>query len=114
MVSTTAISCPLGSYSVDRMKPSEIKALLDTLVEQLAAVEHERWAHWQGYVHSKGELQPDGSLLLPPELVQRWQNQVATKYQDLSESEKESDREQVRRYLPVIAAALANRHEPPR
>ena len=33
----------------------------------------------------------------------------STRYADLSEAEKESDREQVRRYLPLIAAAFAER-----
>ena len=79
---------------------------LDALVEELAAIEHERWAHWQRYLHQQGRRQPDGSLVLPPELVTRWERQVATPYADLSETEKESDREQVRRYLPVVLAAL--------
>ncbi len=89
------------------MEPVKIDTLLDALVEDLAAVEHDRWAHWQRYVHDKGKLQSDGSLLLPSELVQRWQAQIETQYAELSEEEKESDREQVRRYLPVIAAALS-------
>ena len=88
------------------MKRSEIARVLETLVENLAALEHERWAHWQRYVHDKGERRPDGSLVLPAELVRHWEKQIATGYVDLSEAEKTSDREQVRRYLPVIAAAL--------
>lgn len=92
------------------MQSSEAQALLDSLVEDLAAIEHERWAHWQSYMHGKGERQPDGSLILPVELVQSWEAQIATGYAELSEAEKESDREQVRRYLPVIAAALVNRN----
>jgi hypothetical protein len=38
--------------------------------------------------------------------VQKWEKQIATSYVDLSESEKESDREQVRKYLPLITKAL--------
>jgi hypothetical protein len=41
--------------------------------------------------------------------VARWEQQMATPYADLSEPEKESDREQVRLYLPVIEAALGER-----
>jgi hypothetical protein len=89
------------------MEPLEIDALLNALVDDLAAVEHDRWARWQRYVHGKGTLQGDGSLILPPELVARWRAQIDAAYADLSEAEKESDREQVRRYLPLIAAALA-------
>lgn len=92
------------------MQSSEAQALLNSLVEDLAAIEHERWAHWQSYMHGKGERQPDGSLILPVELVQSWEAQIATGYAEFSEAEKESDREQVRRYLPVIAAALVNRN----
>jgi hypothetical protein len=43
---------------------------------------------------------------MPAELVVRWERQIATPYADLSDVEKESDREQVREYLPVIAEAL--------
>ncbi|WP_245702891.1 hypothetical protein [Arthrobacter subterraneus] len=75
-------------------------------VEQLAAVEHERWAHWQQYVHDQCERQEDGSLVIPADLAARWQVQIETKYAELSEREKESDREQVRRYLPVVLNAL--------
>ena len=91
------------------MNQSKVESILEELIEELAAIEHARWAHWQRYVHDKGERQPDGSLLLPAELVRRWDSQIATEYADLSESEKMSDREQVRRYLPLIATALATR-----
>jgi hypothetical protein len=89
------------------MNRSEAEAVLETLVEDLAAIEHERWAHWQRYMHDKGKRRPDGSLVLPAELVRHWETQIATDYSNLSESEKNSDREQVRRYLPLIAAALS-------
>ena len=84
-----------------------IENLLGGLTEQLAAIEHERWSHWQRYLHSKCVRQPDGSLLLPADLVARWEKQIDTKYAELGDQEKESDREQVRKYLPVIASALA-------
>ena len=90
------------------MDHQDIKNVLGALKEQLAAVEHERWSHWQRYVHSKCIRQPDGSLLLPADLVARWEKQIETKYEELGEQEKESDREQVRKYLPLIASALAD------
>ncbi len=76
------------------------------LMEELAAIEHERWAHWQRYVHSQCVPGGDGSLTIPAGLVLRWTEQITTAYADLTEAEKESDREQVRRYLPAIASAL--------
>lgn len=88
------------------MNNEEVSTLLETLLERLAAVEHERWSHWQRYMHSKATLQPDGSLLIPSDLVRQWERQIATPYNELTEKEKESDREQVRKYLPVIEEAL--------
>ncbi|WP_354114462.1 hypothetical protein [Bradyrhizobium sp. RT3a] len=83
--------------------------LLDGLIERLAEIEHERWSHWQRYMHSKAVEQPNGALLVPPELVQQWERQLETPYSELSEKEKESDREQVKKYLPVIAEAISSK-----
>jgi hypothetical protein len=90
------------------MEHKNVACILDGLIEKLAAIEHERWSHWQRYMHSKALRQPDGSLILPAELVARWEAQIAKKYAELDDKEKESDREQVRKYLPTIAAALAD------
>jgi hypothetical protein len=78
------------------------------MLEALAAIEHDRWSRWQRYLHDKGKVQPDGSLLLAADLVQRWKRQIATPYEALSEAEKEGDRDQVRRYLPKIAEGLSS------
>lgn len=82
------------------------QGILDKLMERLAAIEHERWSHWQLYMHNKCERASDGSLVIPPELVAKWERQIATSYEHLNEAEKESDREQVRRYLSVVLEAL--------
>ena len=85
----------------------KMTAALDGLMEQLAAIEHERWSHWQRHLHSQCIRQDDnGALLIPARLVGRWEEQAATPYGDLPEEQKESDREQVRRYLPLIKAYL--------
>src|SRR5271156_5495960 len=89
-----------------RSEKNESQDALNQLLEKLAAVEHERWAHWQRYMHGKGNRQPDGSLLLPADLITRWDTQMNTPYAALTEEMKESDREQVRRYLPLIADML--------
>lgn len=89
------------------MDESRIRAVLETELELLAKAEHERWSHWQRYLHSKGERRPDGCLVLPAELADHWERQFSTPYQELSEEEKESDREQVRRYLPIIAGCFS-------
>jgi hypothetical protein len=87
----------------------DVQAVLTSreLLEKLAAIEHERWAHWQQYMHDQCQRADDGSLIIPAELAQRWQTQIDTPYEDLTETEKDGDREQVRRYLPAIRAAVA-------
>jgi hypothetical protein len=92
------------------MESQRVQNILAGLTEDLAAIEHERWSHWQRYMHSKGALQADGSLLLPANLVVRWEQQMSISYAELTEDEKESDREQVRRYLPLISAAFEGTH----
>lgn len=83
--------------------------ILDDLVDELASIEHERWAHWQRYMHEKAIRQKDGSLLIPHDLVDKWERQISTPFDKLSDDEKDSDREQVAKYLPVIKAALKDR-----
>lgn len=82
------------------------QSTLDELIEVLANIEHERWAHWQRYMHSKCKRKNDGSLVIPPELVAQWERQIASAYNELSEGEKESDRDQVQRYLPIVLKTL--------
>lgn len=96
------------------------------LIETLAGIEHQRWADWQKYLHSVGlrvteanigesafygtlldaALQP-GALVLPAERVEGWERQILMPYAQLSEAEKESDREQVMRYRPVLVEFVA-------
>ena len=78
------------------------------LVDRLAAVEHERWSHWQRYMHGKAIRQEDGALLIPADLVARWEKQIATTYAALPADEQESDKEQVERYLPIIEEAFGS------
>ena len=91
------------------MKRSEVEKALNDLVDVLASIEHDRWSHWQRYMHRHGTKQADGALLIPGDLVSRWEKQIDTRYDALSEAEKESDRDQVRKYLPVIASALSDK-----
>lgn len=72
------------------------------LIELLADKEHAGWSHWMDYLFSKCEPLPDGSLVIPYPLVERWQKQVDTPYAHLSEREKQSDRNQVAHILPFI------------
>jgi hypothetical protein len=64
------------------------------ILEALADQEHARWSNWQRYLHSSCEKQTNGSLVIPAELVERWERQLNTDYKDLSELEKESARKE--------------------
>lgn len=90
------------------LPPDKIRQVLESerVVDQLAAIEHRRWAHWQRYVHEQCERRADGSLVIPAALVERWETQIEMSYTDLTEQEKDSDREQVRKYLPTVIEAL--------
>ena len=83
------------------------KDVVGKIVEELASVEHERWAHWQRYMHNNAIRQPDGSLIIPAKLVEKWERQIETPYEKLSEKEKDSDREQVQKYVPIIIRAFS-------
>lgn len=77
-----------------------IEEKISEKVEELAAIEHQRWSDWQAYCHKVlRENCPSPEL---EKVLERWDRQIATHYAELSEREKESDREQVRRYLPIV------------
>lgn len=75
---------------------------MSDLFEKLAAIEHERWAHWQKYMHGVCSTGVDGALVIPVQFVEGWERQINTPYAELSEAEKESDRDQVRRYWDLV------------
>jgi hypothetical protein len=89
------------------MDNAPIEKILGDLTETLAKIEHERWSHWQRYLHSQCIPQgAGGALLIPAHLALKWERQTHTPYAELSDSEKDSDREQVRNYLPIIIDAV--------
>lgn len=73
------------------------------LVERLSAAEHDSWARWMSYLFSKCERMSNGSLVIPASLVKHWQRQIDTPYAELTEREKQSDRQEVAHILPIIA-----------
>jgi hypothetical protein len=88
------------------METHRIRSALNDLLEDLSEMEHQRWSHWQRYLHDQCDTLPDGSLVIPAYLAERWQSQMTTPYFELTDREKESDREQVRKYLEVIMRRL--------
>ncbi len=75
---------------------------MDELFEKLAAIEHERWSDWQEYLFSVCTNTIDGGVKIPSFFVKRWKRQIQTEYVDLTEAEKEGDRNQVKRYWGLI------------
>ena len=59
------------------------------IVERVAALEHEQWAHWTAYMLDN----------LTPENIARWKRQIDTPYDRLTEQEKESDRRWAQKHL---------------
>ena len=72
------------------------------LVERLADAEHASWSRWMLYLFEQSGRLADGSVVIPAALAARWHRQATTPYAELSEREKESDREEVYRILPLI------------
>lgn len=62
------------------------------MIEKLAELEHIQWSHWTKYMLEN----------LTPENIERWKRQIETSYADLSEKEKESDREWARKVIEIL------------
>jgi len=83
----------------------------DELIEALADIEHQRWSSWQRYVHEdvceeEGVLD-SGNLVIPPDKVAHWNRLIATPYAELPEHSKQSDRDEVMKYWPLIVEFVA-------
>jgi len=79
------------------------KKQLEEFIESGADLEHARWSKWQKYLHSLCDIDGlTGDLTIPAYRVKHWERQINTEYKDLSEKEKESDRIEVRSYIPLL------------
>lgn len=71
------------------------------LVEELADLEHRRWAHWQEWCHKV--LRENCPSEAMEKVLSRWDRQIATEYKDLSEREKEMDRIEARKSIEILS-----------
>ena len=76
--------------------------MTNELREKLADMQHEIWSHWMRYLFSCGEEQYNGTFLLPGDKVERWKQQMNKPYSELTEKERESDREQADKILSGV------------
>ena len=91
------------------------------LIEQLAASEHSSWARWMRYFlgklqkrhikHDSGNVANimfnQHDLIIPAAYVKALQKQIDTPYEQLSEREKQYDRDEVEHILPIIEAYVS-------
>ena len=83
------------------MKEIERK-FADRVVEHMAAQAHKSWTGWVGWMFLKmDEVHPNGETF-----KQRWDRQMKTPYAELSEQEKESDRDEAREWLAQYGSIL--------
>ena len=80
------------------------------LREKLAAVQHEIWAHWMKYLFSV-TCARGGEHTICYETAKRWKRQIGMPYNELSEREKESDRDQADKVLAIFSAEAAQFQE---
>ena len=74
------------------------------LLEKLAALEHKQWADWTHNLDTQQKCQsPHGHIIFNRKKWNRWLGQAATPYENLSETEKASDRYFARKVLELLS-----------
>ena len=81
---------------------NEIDIQNNNLLEELAALEHVGWSRWMEHLFEKSIHNDDGTVTIPAWAVERWKRQVDTPYSELTDQEKESDRDEARKILDII------------
>ena len=74
----------------------------EQLREKLAAYAHDTWSGWMEYLFANSRRAISGEVIIPADLEARWKRQMKTKYEDLPESEKASDRKEANTILRII------------
>ena len=72
------------------------------LREKVADIQHGIWANWMEHLFKVSHYNRDGSVLIPADKVEKWERQMETKYDHLSESDKNKDRKIADRVLEVL------------
>jgi len=70
--------------------------------EELASLCHEQWSGWMKYLFEKSKKNDDGTVTIPLWAVNRWEHQMNTHYEYLSELEQESDKSEADRFITLL------------
>jgi hypothetical protein len=74
---------------------------MNDIREQLAELAHQQWSDWMRYFLGKCE-RADGSFAIPYDYHRNLKRQIDAAYADLSEHEKNADREEADKVLAII------------
>ena len=84
------------------MNKNNLRKKYSQLMEDMAHQEHDSWSRWMIHLFNVSQKNDDGSVTIPKSFVDRWERQMITDYNDLSEQEKESDRDEVRKFIKIL------------
>lgn len=87
---------------LSRIFNNQVMPRIDDLLERTAAREHEKWADYMRYFLGNLLSDQEGRLIIPAAYVKALMTLTDTSYHDLSEDQKENDREEARKTLAVI------------
>lgn len=92
-------------YETEQAADNKIAELRSLFVvrEDLAEYAHNCWSRWMRHLFGKGAKNPDGSLTLPKEVVERWLRQMNTPYPELTAEDRVSDQNEAHKILDIVA-----------
>lgn len=95
----------VGTDPASLVEPTDARPAgeAETLREQLADLAHEQWSGWMRHMFSRFIETPEGPVPSPSDYV-RWTRQMNTPYVELSEAEKDSDRQEADRVLALLSS----------
>lgn len=93
-----------------------MNSVKNELREKLADLSHKIWSRWMKYLFSKcideieekgdgyecHEFKNTGCMIIPKWAVDRWKKQINTFYNELTEKEKDSNREQADKIIKLL------------
>lgn len=70
--------------------------------ELLAALAHKQWSGWMRHLFGKCQKKDDGSIIIPSAYVKNLKRLMGIPYSELSEDEKDSDREEADKVISAL------------